>query len=88
MKKNVRAKITVEKERLLVISNPRMMAGKCELCQGEVTMLDIAQAARITNASQREIFRVIESGALHFAETQEGSLLICFESLRQNFFRA
>jgi len=86
MKKTRRAKITIERERVLVISNPRLLKKRCEFCGAEVNMFDIRQAALLTAVSQLEIFGRVRDGSLHFTETADGTLLICFESLRQNFF--
>ena len=86
MKKTKRSKVTIEKERLLVISNPRLLEGYCQSCRAQVTMFGLKQAALLVAASQLEIFRRLENGSLHFVETPDGSLLICLTSLRQNFF--
>jgi hypothetical protein len=88
MKRTRRANITIEKERLLVINNRRSLEKWCEFCRAEVKMIDINQAAAIAVTSQLEIFRLVENCSLHFAETAEGALLICLESLSQNFFGA
>jgi hypothetical protein len=47
----------------------------------EVQMLAPAIAAEIFGISQREIFRLIESGTLHFIERQPGAAMICLPSL-------
>lgn len=83
MKRTKRAKITIERERLLVIGNRRLLERRCEFCRADVKMIGLDQAAGIATISQREIFRLVENGLLHFAETAEGALLICLESLRQ-----
>jgi hypothetical protein len=88
MKKTKRANITIERERFLVISNRRPLEKWCDFCRAAVRMVDINQAAAIAAISQREIFRLVENGSLHFTENAEGALLICLESLRQNFFGA
>ncbi|MEW6129078.1 MAG: hypothetical protein AB1757_18715 [Acidobacteriota bacterium] len=86
MKKTRRAKITIEKERLWLISRRPSPGIRCQLCQVEVKMVDLQEAAAIAKASQRELFRRVENGSLHFAENADGTLLICLASLRQNFF--
>ena len=44
-------------------------------------MIKLDEAALVANVSQRAIFRRIENGRLHFAETDRGSLLVCLHSL-------
>jgi hypothetical protein len=82
MKKTRRMKVTVETERLLVISRRRgQLDGWCEACHAEVRVVGVEEAALVANLGQRAIFRWIESGRLHFTETPRGALLICLESL-------
>ncbi len=44
-------------------------------------MITPEHAARIAGVSARRIYAWAESGKLHFAETPEGSLLICLDSI-------
>ena len=82
MKKTRRTKITVETERLLVISRRRGQADEwCEACHAEVKVVGVEDAALVAGLGQRTIFSLIESGRLHFTETPRGALLICLESL-------
>ena len=85
MKKTKRTKITIERERLLVVATARARAqGWCEPCRAEVKMVGAAEAAAITGFSQRAIFRLIEAGRLHFSETPRGVLSICLNSLLEH----
>jgi hypothetical protein len=82
MKKTRRTKITVKTERLLVMGQGRRRVEVwCEACQAETRMIGVEEAALIAGLSQRTIFRWIEKGQLHFAETARGALLICLASL-------
>src|SRR5256885_9178499 len=82
MKKTKRTKITIEKERLLVIAQGRrQVRGRCEACRAEVRLIGTEEAAQVAGQSQRAVFRLIESGRLHFTETARGALLICLDSL-------
>ena len=67
---------TVQKTVIRRISAPPETVW-CELCAAEVKMLSPAQAAQTVKMSQREIFRRVEGGKLHFTETADGKLLIC-----------
>ena len=44
-------------------------------------MLTTEQAAKIFGIKQRRIFQIIETGAVHFTETEAGAALICLSSL-------
>jgi hypothetical protein len=88
MRKTRRAHITIERERLLIVSSRRSLKKRCELCGAEVRMIDVDQASALAAVTQREVFLRVENGSLHFAETADGVLLICLESLRQSFFGA
>jgi hypothetical protein len=44
-------------------------------------MLPTNQAALLIGCTERDVFRLVESGQLHFVETRTGSLLICANSL-------
>lgn len=85
MKKTNRTRITVERERLLVIS--RRSHGRaeiwCEWCGALVRMLAVDEAATVSGLSQRAIFHQVETGTLHFQETREREVLICLNSLLQ-----
>jgi hypothetical protein len=39
------------------------------------------EAARLTGATARLVYRLVETGQLHYFENPEVGLLICFESL-------
>jgi hypothetical protein len=53
----------------------------CEECAAQVRMVTPEEAALLAGVSARAIYRRIEAGRLHFTETTEGLLLICFNSL-------
>lgn len=81
MKRTTKRKITVETERLLVISSHREIAAWCAQCERQVKMVELREAAAISGLSARSAFRLVESGQLHFTETTDGALLICVNSL-------
>jgi hypothetical protein len=61
-------------------SSPPMMAW-CQRCAANVPMVSADEAARISNTTPRMIYRRIETGDLHFTETEGGRLLVCRGSL-------
>lgn len=80
-----RATITVETERLVVISGSHAAVTMlwCEACQAEVTMFGLAEASALAGLSDRAIFQLAETGAIHLVETTDGKALFCVRSLRQ-----
>jgi hypothetical protein len=77
-----KAAVTIETERLLVIQRSHgSVESWCAVCAAQVYMLSGPEAAAITGASEREIFQLSESGAIHFVETTEGRALFCVPSL-------
>ncbi len=85
MRRTKKTTITVQKERLLVITP---LAGRregwCDRCGSEVTLMRVEEAAITADISLRGLFRRIEAGALHFSETGEGEVLVCLNSLLQS----
>ena len=79
-----KATITVETERLLVISRSRQAIDHwCRECQTNVKMIRIDLAAAIAGLSERTVFQLAEAGELHFMETSEGQTLFCFGSIAE-----
>ena len=74
--------IFVETNRRFVIRQPESAEQiACPNCAEP--MLAAEQIARILGVSQRRIFQLVETGAVHFAETETGILLICPNSLAE-----
>ena len=69
------------------MSSSESLSSLCAACGEEVRMVTIDQAARLARVNSREIYREVEAGMLHFIETTEGSLLICFNSLNGSNLR-
>lgn len=76
-----RTEVTIETERLLVIRNRPQSVMWCEQCRDEVRMLTVDQAALRMKIRSLMIYRLVETGDLHFAENEEGILLVCLDSL-------
>lgn len=53
----------------------------CATCSGPSEMLSINEVANLTRLGWREILNRIESGNLHFIETETGEIYICAASL-------
>jgi hypothetical protein len=54
----------------------------CPQCQGRVEMVTPQFAAVLSGKTEREVFRLIEMGEVHFVET--GRVSICLISLTEN----
>ena len=82
--KNKKTEIWIEtREQIIVRSLPVKFYATCLDCQTETVFLAPEHAAAINNISLREIFRLVEGGAIHFLETETGATLLCFISLSQ-----
>jgi hypothetical protein len=78
-----RTDITIETARVIVISTPKRMIAWCGGCNKDVDWVTLDEAARLAKTSSRQVIRLIEGGDLHSAETLEGILLVCPDSLIQ-----
>ncbi|MCA1849650.1 MAG: hypothetical protein LC672_01015 [Acidobacteria bacterium] len=81
-----RTEISIETDRLLVISRRRRRraaVAQCTVCGPGAGMITVDEAATLARASAWMIYRLAGAGQLHFTETPEGSILICLRSLFQ-----
>lgn len=53
----------------------------CQHCKSSVEMAAPQVAAILTRSTEREIFRFVENGRIHFVETDR--VLICLKSLTE-----
>jgi len=53
----------------------------CLTCEVEVIMLTPDEAASLTSASTRELYRMVDAGEVHFIETPAGLIRVCLPSL-------
>jgi|GEM_PF-1727972 len=80
--------ITIEThQQTLIRSNGKIFVAWCEACGAETLMLMPEQSAIVCSTTQREIFRSIENGELHFIETTAGVTLICRNSLEDKNYK-
>ena len=66
-------------ETIAYVSRQERVEAHCQHCQLLVEMVTPQVAARLTQLTEREIFRLIERKQVHFAETDR--VLICMKSL-------
>jgi hypothetical protein len=87
VKRRKTLKLTVDSHELLMIKNTGQLIRNtgqrqqlsCSECAGQMVVSE--QAMALVGVSSRVLHREIEAGIIHFAETAEGSLLICLNSL-------
>jgi hypothetical protein len=73
--------LLVETYELLIVGRSPTGNSECVQCVDYSQMVSPETGSRLLGVTQREIFRYIESGAVHFSEEDGGSLLVCLRSL-------
>lgn len=88
MKRKRRTEITVETQRVVVIRQNRSVVPVwCAACAQHVTMLSAEEAAAATGLTRRTIYALVEAKKIHFTETPDGVLFVCFNSLTKEIQR-
>jgi hypothetical protein len=77
-----RIEITTETERETVFTKRAATVMFCPRCNKDAQMVIPEYAAAQAGVSVRTVYRWVEAGSLHFAETAEGGILVCETSLR------
>ena len=75
-----RTEITIEIDRVMIISQSNDHRSWCNACGAQVSMVTAGEAAEMIQSHETFIQRLAETGKLHLATTTEG-LLICLNSL-------
>ncbi len=70
-----------ETDETFVIRRPAMLTVWCPTCGSTVIAARPETAAVVKKLPPREIYRRVESGAVHFQESADGRLLVCLDSL-------
>jgi hypothetical protein len=75
-------RLTIETRQVCVIRRRQAShRAMCKACGEAVNLVTADEAAALAHISLRAIYRLIEAGKLHFTETSQEPLLICFNSL-------
>jgi len=75
---------TRQTHELNILFRPRIKESMfCVDCHADVRWVLPEEAMALRGTSLRDIFRSIEASYLHYAETADGFLLVCAESLNQ-----
>jgi hypothetical protein len=84
-----RTKLTIETEHLLIIrGGSSYQCAKCEACGEVVPLITVDEAAMLAQVGSRAIYRLVEAEKIHFIETRNELLLICFNSLCRGLSQA
>jgi hypothetical protein len=81
MRVHKRTEITVETERLFIIQRRRTIRFWCQECGSEVEMAGLKDAGIISGMTQPLLRHGAQAPKWHFAEGQDGTTLVCLESL-------
>ena len=82
MKTRKRTEITIETDRLVVVSGRKVsIVSWCRECNQRVQMVTVDEAAAMAGLSSRTVYRWIEAEKIHSIETSERLLLVCALSL-------
>ena len=65
----------------IVLRGPAPGVSWCHECEEASMKISVEHAAVLTSASEMMIYRMVEEGRLHHAETADGRLRICLQSL-------
>jgi hypothetical protein len=88
MRRTKTTEIIVETDEIFVVRQSSTAAAIsaqsfCHECESAAELIAPELAAAIIGASTRAIYRLVEASLLHFAETPDGRLLICQNSLAE-----
>ena len=79
---NQKTEIEIELSETVAYSRPgERFETFCPECKTLVEMAAAPLAAILTNSTEREIYRLVETGQVHFVETDR--VLICLKSLTE-----
>ena len=77
-----KAEIALEVEETLIVKQgEKLVYELCPRCNQKVGMITPELLAKLYGTSEREIFRLLEVGLIHFIESER--VLVCFGCYRQ-----
>jgi hypothetical protein len=84
MRRIRKTQTTVETHEVITVQSSRAgLEMPCPECGRVVRMLLPEEAAAVSGVSLRTVFRQIERGDLHFAESPGGQVYVCANSISQ-----
>jgi hypothetical protein len=89
MKKTRRTRTTIEEREVIVIRGSRKLKRVfCPECSEPVALVALDEAVKISGISSRAIYRLVEDGRVHLAETPDGVARICPATLLGQVWKA
>lgn len=85
--KRRRTEITVETSLLVWRRGRHSDLMICAACPQPAPLIAPEEAAVLAGTSTRTIYRWVEAGRLHFAETADGKLLVCPNTLPISIYK-
>jgi hypothetical protein len=79
-----RTEITVETDRVVTVQRRRVVRAWCQECGGEVEMVSLAETQALTEVSGPVFQESAQAHRWHFSENEEGTYLVCLQSLRKS----
>jgi hypothetical protein len=76
-----RTEITIEIDRVMVISQSSSQESWCNICGSNVSMGTVTQAAEMIHSTEEVVFKLTEAGMIHVATPTEAEMLVCLDSL-------
>jgi hypothetical protein len=74
-------KITIQTDSLLILHGRSSARGRCPFCDAESEMVALQELQFVTNLDRQALEEWINSGKLHRLPGEDGSTLICLNSL-------
>ena len=79
-----RIEITIQRSELTMrLSGRSPISERCPACRFEVNMLAVEIAAAAAGVSPRMLYRWIEQDLVHYRELDDGTVLVCENSLHR-----
>ena len=80
--KKIRTELSVEIDDVFVVRRlGRSVEGWCAGCGGAATLVTPEDAGVLTGTGTRSVYRLVETGAIHWGEAPGDLLLVCLGSL-------
>jgi hypothetical protein len=77
--------ITIEVERVRVVSNLKKSKGNCENCAAESEFISLSNAARIFEIDETEVEQMALERTIHLKLNHNDEMLVCLQSLKLVF---
>ncbi len=74
------------REVVVIRSSGKLKRDFCPACSEQVSLIAIDEAVKISGVGSRAIYRLIDEGLIHFAETEDGVAKICPATLLRRVY--